>query len=456
MTEVVDRTTDDVSEAAALLRAHASAWAQLDVEQRIAVLARWSAEIMARRGDLVAALIADTGRVALSELEVDSFLGAVQRQSGWARDMFAALSARQGSDPTVELIEAPVPLGLVGVISPWNFPFQLALIDAVPALLAGCVVLLKPSEVTPSWVPVLRHTIEAVPELARVLAVVEGGPESGKRVVESVDAVCFTGSVRTGRQVAAAAAAQFIPVFLELGGKDPAIVTARADLDVASSAVLWGATANTGQSCMSLERVYVDERVADEFVDVLVRKSEKVSLAVPHPEDGDLGPFIDRRQADVVAAHLADALARGAVIRCGGEIEEHGGRRYLRPTVVTGVDHTMALMTEETFGPVIPVMAVRDVDEAVGLANDTEYGLSAAVFGASDEAPGIARRLQAGGVSINDACLTGLLPEGEKQAFKASGLGPSRMGPASLRRFLRQRVLLVRTQPRIQPWWYVS
>jgi acyl-CoA reductase-like NAD-dependent aldehyde dehydrogenase len=315
-------------------------------------------------------------------------------------------------------------------------------------------VLVKPSELAPAFVPILRASVEAVPELDRVLAVVEGGPQVGRAVVESVDVVCFTGSVRTGQAVAVAAAAAFIPAFLELGGKDPAVVAASADLDVATSGVLWGSTANTGQSCMSIERVYVEQPVVDRFVELLVEKAERVTLAVPGVENGDLGPFIDPRQADVVADHLADAVNRGAVIRCGGEFEEHGGRRYLRPTVLTGVDHSMRVMTDETFGPVIPVMAVADADEAVALANDTRYGLSAAVFAAPDEARALAVRIQAGGVSLNAVCLTGLVPEGEKQAFKSSGLGPSRMGPASLRRFLRQRVLLERQDPQVQPEWY--
>lgn len=436
------------------LREQADRWAARDVADRIAVLRRWQTEIARRRAELVAGLAQDTGRLALSEMEVDAVLASIDRVARWAPEVLAPPGRRPSSDPTVTLVGAPVPLGVVGVISPWNFPLQLALIDAVPALAAGCVVIIKPSEVTPAFVPALRASVQAVPELAEVVAIVEGGPDVGAELVRLVDAVCFTGSVQTGRIVAAAAAQRLIPAFLELGGKDAAIVTATADLEVASSAILWGATANTGQSCMSLERIYVEAPVAEEFIDRLVAKAGKVTLAVPGPADGDLGPFIDDRQADIVVRHLADAVAKGATIRCGGEVETHGGRRYMRPTVVTNVDHSMTLMTEETFGPVIPVMVVADVDEAIRLANDTEYGLSGAVFAAPEQAERIASQMRAGGISINDVCLTGLVPEGEKQAFKSSGLGPSRMGPASLRRFLRQRVLLVRETPRIQPWWY--
>jgi len=453
--EDVGVVEDQVTAAVTRLRQQAGDWAARPIDERIAVLGAWAEEIRKRRRELVAAIAADTGRVGLSEMEVDWVFGAIQRQSRWARDLFPA-PTRTSSDPSVTITDAPVPLGVVGVISPWNFPFQLALIDAIPALLAGCPVLVKPSELCPAFVPVLRATVAAVPDLARVFAIVEGGPDVGRAVVANVDAVCFTGSVSTGRAVAAAAAAAFIPAFLELGGKDPAVVAASADLDVATSAILWGATANTGQSCMSIERVYVERPVADRFVELLVAKAQRVTLAVSGQPDGDLGPFIDPRQVEVVRHHLEDAVRKGARIRCGGEIEVHDGRSYLRPTVLTEVDHSMLVMTEETFGPIIPVMAVADLGEAVALANDTEYGLSAAVFAEPEEARRVAARIHAGGISINDVCLTGLVPEGEKQAFRSSGLGPSRMGPASLRRFLRQRVLLERQQPRIQPWWYDS
>ena len=444
---------NDITTVVADLREQADSWAARSIEDRVAVLATWAGEFAARRADLVAGLAIDTGRLALSEMEIDSVLGSIERQSRWALELAPAVP-RPSSDPQVSITDAPVPYGVVGVISPWNFPLQLALIDAVPALLVGCTVIVKPTEVCPAFVPALRASIAAVPELAAVLRIVEGGPEAGREIVSAVDAVCFTGSVRTGLLVAAAAAEAFIPANLELGGKDPAIVTADADLDVASSAILWGSTANTGQSCMSLERVYVERPAADRFVELLLAKAARVGLAVPGPADGELGPFIDARQAAVVAEQLADAVERGATIRCGGTVEWHNERPFLRPTVVTGVDHTMRLMTEETFGPVIPVMVVEDVEQAVTLANDTEYGLSGAVFADPDRADAIAARLHAGGISINDVCLTGLVPEGEKQAFGSSGLGPSRMGPASLRRFLRQRVLLHRANPRIQPWWY--
>jgi acyl-CoA reductase-like NAD-dependent aldehyde dehydrogenase len=442
-----------VQATATRLRGAAAGWADLTPADRVEVLRRFADQIRLRRADFLSALSADTGRNQLSAMEVDAVLSQIDRCSGWALD--AADRGAQSStvDPGVVLRYRPVPLGLVGVVAPWNFPLQLAMIDAIPALLAGCAVLIKPSELAPHIVPVLRETVRAVPELAAVTDILLGGPDVGKAVVDAVDAVCFTGSVSTGRIVGEHAARRFIPAFLELGGKDPAIVCPGADLEIAAAGVLWGATANTGQSCMSIERVYVHQDVAEAFVNRLVAGAAALSVGGPGV-DGDLGPFIDPAQAEVVAAHLTDAVDRGAVVHCGGQVTDDGSHCYLAPTVLTGVDHAMLVMTEETFGPVIPVMTVTNMDEAVRLANDSTYGLSAAVFGSTDEALEVAVRLRAGGVSINDVCLTGLAPDCEKQAFGMSGLGPSRMGPVSLTRFVRQRVLLERQDPRVQPWWY--
>lgn len=443
----------DVAGRVADLRRVAPAWEALGIEGRRSVLARWADVVRERRDDLRDALSRDTGRVALSDMEIDAVLASVARHGAWAPEVMAGEVEKVSSDPGVTITEASVPMGVVGVISPWNFPLQLALIDAVPALLMGCPVIVKPTELCPEFVQPLLETVAAVPELAQVLVIVEGGPEVGEAIVRSVDVVCFTGSVATGRRVAGAAAESFIPAFLELGGKDAAVVAEGADLDLVAAALVWGGTANTGQSCMSIERVYAQQSISDDLVEALVAKARTIGLEGVE-EGGQIGPFIDPRQATVVQQQIDDAVAGGAVLHSGGRIETHGGRPYLRPTVLSGVDHTMTVMTEETFGPVLPVMAVSDMDEAVALTNSTRYGLSGAVFGPVEIARSVARRLEAGGISINDVLLTGLVPEGEKQAFKESGLGPSRMGPASLRRFRRQRVLLTRTEPTMQSWWY--
>ncbi|MFI0371928.1 aldehyde dehydrogenase family protein [Actinomadura sp. 1N219] len=451
---------EDVRAAAARARAAQPAWQALGAQGRADALRALRDAVAAGAETMVAALVADTGRLPVSRLEVDSVVASLGR---WcdrapallAADLLTADAAVPTSMPGIALRQDPLPYPLVGAISPWNFPLLLAMIDAVPALLAGSAVLLKPSEITPRFADVLRDRVATVPELDGVFTVIDGDGTTGAAVVDTVDLVCFTGSVRTGRAVGAAAAARFIPAFLELGGKDPAIVRADADLDRAAQAILYGGTVNTGHSCMSIERVYVAEPVHDEFVDLLVARARKVGLAYPDVADGDLGPIISAAQIAIIADQLADAVARGAAVRCGGEIRELGGGVYLEPTVLTGVDHGMKVMREETFGPVLPVMPFADDDEAVALANDSEFGLSAAVFASTTEAAlAVGARLEAGGISVNDASLSGFVQDGEKNAFKSSGLGGSRMGAASIRRFQRQRSFLIRSPDDRAPWWF--
>jgi len=337
-----------------------------------------------------------------------------------------------------------VPYALVGAVSPWNFPLTLALIDAIPALLAGCAVLLKPSEVTPRFVEPLRDSLRDVPELETVLGIVMGGPETGIALIDNVDAVCFTGSVATGRRVGERAAYRLIPAFLELGGKDPAIVTADADLESATDAILRSAAGATGQACQSIERIYVDASIHDRFVALLVEKARAVRLNYPDIHSGHIGPLIYAGQAAMLRGQLEDARRRGARIHCGGEIEELGGGLWCRPTVMTGVSHEMLVMREESFGPLLPVMPFTDTDEAVRLANDSVFGLSAAVFSRDESAAmGIAARLNAGAVNINDGSLTSLVYDVEKQSFGVSGVGLSRMGPTGLLRFFRTRAVLI-------------
>ncbi|MGW4799800.1 aldehyde dehydrogenase family protein [Nonomuraea sp. NPDC004297] len=435
---------DRLAAVAAGLRERAPAWQSAD---RGAVLARFGAAL-ADDDRLLAALVADTGRVGESLLERRLVAALIDRWVRQAPALLAPPAERPAALPGIVVGGDAVPYELAGMITPWNLPLLLGLIDAVPALAAGCTVLVKPSEVTPRFIePLMRLVPDGLP-----LRVVEGDGGTGAALVDLVDAVVFTGSVATGRRVAQAAARAFVPAFLELGGKDPAIVLAGADLDRAAAAVLWGGTANAGQSCQSVERVYVAREVHDDFLDRLVTRAGQVGLTC---EGGPIGPLIEPGLPDVIAAHLADAVAKGATVHTGGRIERHGGGHWCRPTVLSGADHTMLVMTEETFGPVLPVMAVPGPDEAVALANDSPYGLSAAVFAATEaQARAVAARLQVGAVSVNDAALTALVHEGEKHSFRLSGLGGSRMGPASISRFLRRRAFLINRSDAADPWWH--
>ena len=276
------------------------------------------------------------------------------------------------------------------------------------------------------------------------LAIVEGDGATGAALIDLVDYVAFTGSVPTGRKVAAAAAAAFIPASLELGGKDPMIVLASADPAKAAALALRASVVNNGQACQSIERLYVAQEIAEPFTAALVREAAATRLNADGVTRGHLGPFISGTQGAIVQAQIDDAVARGARVLTGGTVERHGGD-WLRPTVLIGVPADAPLMTEETFGPVLPVATFDTVDEAVALANSGTFGLSAAVVGDAREAEAVAVRLNAGAISVNDGSLTAMVWDAEKSSFGASGLGPSRMGDAGLTRFFRRQALLCQT-----------
>ncbi|MXY51200.1 MAG: aldehyde dehydrogenase family protein [Gammaproteobacteria bacterium] len=436
-----------VDDAAGRLRAAHRRWAARSVEERSTFLARWRNALDERRGEIVAALIEDTGRALLSEAEVDGALRRIDYWCGAATSVLAERSVGMSATvPSVRFEHRLVPFELVGVVAPWNFPLLLMLIDAVPALAAGCAVLCKPSEHTPRFVEPLMDAVAAEPEIAAVFDCVRGGADTGAAVAGVADAVCFTGSVATGRKVGARAGARLIPAFLELGGKDPLVVLADADVETAAAIALRGSVLATGQACQSIERVYVHETLYAPFVEAIVAAASAVTLNTQQVDRGHLGPFIHPGQADLVEAQLAEAVAGGATLHCGG-LQRRNGGAWCAPAVLTGVHHDMRLFAEETFGPVVPVMAFASDDEAVRLANDSEFGLSAAVLGAEEHALAVARRLCAGAVSVNDAGLTTQVGDVEKDSFGVSGVGRSRMGTSGLVRFLRRQALLVQTGP---------
>ncbi|MET0366379.1 MAG: aldehyde dehydrogenase family protein [Sphingobium sp.] len=426
------------------LRTAQPAWAALPLADRLAALSAFADAITSQAGAIAAALTLDTGRARISHVEVAAVAASLRR---WAADTPAILGRlveppRPSGIPGIETVGRLEPYPLVGAISPWNFPLILTLIDVVPALAAGCAAIVKPSEITPRFIAPLRAALATVPALDAVFAIVEGDGATGAAVVEAVDFIAFTGSVATGRKVAEAAARALIPASLELGGKDPMIVTGSANPVAAAGIALRASIANSGQACQSIERVYVTKANAEAFLTELVAQARAVRLNHPDMRKGDIGPFIDARQAGIVADQLADAVAKGAVFHSGGTVEALDGGLYLRPTVLTNVRHDMSIMTEETFGPVIPVVVTDDVEEAIRLANDTVFGLSASVIaGSIEEGEAVARHLRAGAVSINDAGLTAMVWDREKSSFGASGLGPSRMGNSAISRFFRRQAI---------------
>ncbi|OFA29853.1 aldehyde dehydrogenase [Glaciecola punicea] len=444
----------EVADIAKTLRKNHSYWWQIGIQGRIKVMLRFADELANRKDALVAALVNDTGRLSESVLEVDVTVSTIQRWCKQAPPLLDTGASRLAEIPFIELQQRYLPYTLVGAISPWNFPLLLSLVDIIPALLAGSAVLLKPSEVTSRFVEPLQKVINLVPELQSVFAVVTGAGDVGQAVLNEVDSLCFTGSVPTGRKVGEACAKRFIPAFLELGGKDAAIVCANADLDIAAKALCWGSMVNAGQSCMSLERTYVHKDVAQAFLTKLVDCVKQLKHNYPDLKAGQVGPIISASQVGIVKAQLSDAKAKGAKVLCGGEVVELGGGQYCQPTVLTNVSPDMKIMNEETFAAILVVNVVDSDEEAIKRANDSEFGLSAAVFSKDvDYAMGIAEKLEVGGISINDASLTGLIHEAEKQSFKYSGLGGSRMGAESIRRFIRKKAI-IRNTGVPSPWWF--
>ena len=445
--EIPVTSPEDIASNTAALRAEQAQWVAMGASGRAACLNRFADTVMTEVGPLGQALSVDTGRSTFAQFEAIKSVELIRlwaERAGPILDELAG-AGQSGQVPAVHYQHRLIPYQVVAVISPWNVPLLLAMIDSLAALSAGCSVLLKPSEVTPRFIEPLQRALDAVPELAAVLRIVTGGPETGKAMIEQVDAVCFTGSVKTGRQVSQQAAACFIPAFLELGGKDPAIVLPDADIPLAARAIIRSAIGMTGQACQSLERIYCHESIAEPFTEELLAQLKVLSLTCTEDGAGDIAPLIFERQVETIQAQVDDALAKGATCLLGGKPVRAGGIWY-PPTLLTNVNHDMLIMQEETFGPVIPVVTYGDVEEAVSLANDSTFGLSAAVFSAdADAAKGVAERLQVGAISINDASLTGIVNDVEKNSFRFSGMGGSRMGPAGLTRFLRKRALLIQT-----------
>ena len=445
--EIPVTSPEDIASITTALRAEQAQWSAMGASGRAACLNRFADAVMAEVGPLGQALSIDTGRSTFAQFEAIKSVELIRMWAERAEPILEELAGagQSGQVPAVHYQHRLIPYQVVAVISPWNVPLLLAMIDSLAALSAGCSVLLKPSEVTPRFIKPLQRALEAVPELAAVLRIATGGPETGKAMIEQVDAVCFTGSVKTGRQVSQQAAACFIPAFLELGGKDPAIVLPDADIPLAARAIIRSAIGMTGQACQSLERIYCHKGIAEPFTEELLAQLKVLCLTCTEDGAGDIAPLIFERQVETIQAQVDDALAKGATCLLGGKPVQAGGIWY-PPTLLTNVNHDMLIMQEETFGPVIPVVIYNDVEEAVALANDSSFGLSAAVFSAdADYAKAVAERLQVGAISINDASLTGIVNDVEKNSFRFSGMGGSRMGPAGLTRFLRKRALLIQT-----------
>ena len=334
------------------------------------------------------------------------------------------------------------PLGLVGIISPWNFPLVLTAGDAVPALMAGNAVIIKPSELTPFTALFVAELAQKTGFPENLLQVVLGGGETGEALVDNVDMISFTGSVEVGKHVMRRAADRLIPVSLELGGKDPMIVLKDADLERAANACVWGALLNCGQVCTSIERVYVEEPIYQMFVGKVVDRVRQLRQG-RSGDEVELGSMSSEEQLKKVIAQVDDAVSKGATILTGGQVNPSFPGFFYEPTVLVNVTHDMSIIQDETFGPVIPIMKVNNADEALRLANDSRYGLDAIVFSRDRiKARQMAQNLYTGTVCINDGLVNYIIPEAPMGGVKDSGFS-RRHGPEGIRKYCYHKTIVI-------------
>ena len=348
-----------------------------------------------------------------------------------------------------------VPIGPVLIITPWNYPFSIPITGIAAALMAGNTVVLKPAPATTLIGLAIGDLFTRAGLPAGVLNTVACGDAVAASLVADprFRKILFTGSVPTGRKIMASAAGQGTPVTLELGGKDPAVVCADADLERAASGIVWAAFLNAGQTCASVERVYVEEAVADAFIAKVIEKTKAIKVGDPLDDNTDMGPLTMERQRAIVAAHVEDARAKGARIETGG-VRPEGPGHFYPPTVLTNVDHSMTIMRDETFGPVLPIMRVKSMDEAVRLANDSPYGLTASAWTTSEvTAARLERELQAGVVTINDHVYTFSEPTSPWGGIKASGIGRTH-GALGLRDMTQPKYVARDMSRGGEVWWY--
>ncbi|MCA0294201.1 MAG: aldehyde dehydrogenase family protein [Actinobacteria bacterium] len=418
-------TPSDVASAAARARSAQQSWAQVPVAGRAAVLSRFARLVLAHRDRILDTIQAETGKARISAFE--EVLDAARAARVFARQAPTQLRPRRrgGAIPGLtRTTERALPVGVVGIITPWNYPFTLPASDTAQALLAGNAVLLKPDSRTPFTALLLADLLTEAGLPRDLFGVLPGpGSELGPALVAEVDHLMLTGSVRTGRVLAKACAERLIGFSAELGGKNPLLVLDDADLWAAAAGTARAAFANTGQVCVGIERAYIVDEVYDDFVDLLLRHVWGLRLGVGYDWDLDVGSLASAEQLASVGAHVADAVAKGATVLAGGRARPDLGPYCYEPTVLADVTQDMVLCREETFGPVLSLYRVASEDEAIARANDSRYGLSASVWSAT-RGPAVAARLRVGGVNVNE----GYAAAWGSHGAPMGGLGDSGIG----------------------------
>ena len=436
-----------VSDLVARARAAQPGWEALGFEGRSRVLLRAQKWLIDNAERVARTIVSETGKTFEDAQLAEINYGAAAF-GFWAKEAPEYLADERVKSSNVlvkgkKLILRYRPLGVVGVIGPWNYPLTNSFGDCIPALAAGNAVILKPSEITPLTSLAMQEGLAECGLPEHVFQVATGRGETGAALVDEVDFIMFTGSTRTGKKVMERAAQTLTPVSLELGGKDPMIVLSDADLERAANCAVYYSMQNSGQTCISIERAYVEEPVYDEFVAKVTDKVRALRQGVSTgPGTVEVGAMTFPPQLETVERHVSDAVEKGARVVVGGHRREGQGMFY-EPTVLVDVDHTMECMTEETFGPTLPIMKVRDAEEAIRLANDSPYGLAGSVFSKDTKrGEAVARRIEAGAVCVNDAMMNYSALELPMGGAKASGLG-SRHGAGGIRKYCSQQAILV-------------
>lgn len=455
---VPESSADDVAAAVRRARLAQSSWGALSYRNRGRYLLKVRRLLYEQQDEIVELISRETGKPQfealatelLPMLDLISHFASKTEKILKEERFFLAVFRNKRSMITYE------PLGVIGVISPWNFPFSIPAGQVVMALMAGNSVVLKPSEYTPLIGARIQKLIldAGIPE--GVVEVVQGPGSTGAALVDSaVDKIVFTGSNRTGRKIAERAAQRLLPVVLELGGKDPMIVCDDAPFERTVKGAVWGAFAGCGQVCASVERLYVEEPVAEKFINALVDEVKMLRVGPSLSCNNDIGPLSNENQLRIVMEQVNDAVAKGAKVLVGGHRLETLGGYFFEPTVLTGVDDSMKIMTEETFGPVLPVKVVKDDEEAIREANNSRYGLLASVWTSnSDRGKRIARKIEAGSVLINDAVYTHGAAQTPWFGVKESGSGVTH-GSAGLLEFVRMKHINWDVLPlRRDIWWF--
>jgi len=454
--EIPVTNLDEVKAAVERARAAQKKWAARSIDERARIMYRAVDILSKKQEQYISVIMRETGRSHFETVMMEIF-PALDSLTYYAKTAKAALADER---PGLHLLKVKKllinykPLGVIGIITPWNGPFILSLNPTVQALMGGNAVIVKPSEVTPFAGALVAELFREAGLPDDVLQVVNGDGETGAALVNGgVDKISFTGSVATGRKVGEACGKNLIPCTLELGGKDAMIVCDDADIERAAGGAVFGAFFNTGQFCCATERVYVHESVAEEFTRKVVEKTR--ALRQGAVGEFDLGPMIWPRQLDVVERHMKDAVTKGATVLCGGKRNHALGELFYEPTVVVDADHTMALMTEETFGPILPIVKFKTDDEAIRLANDSPYGLSGTVWSKNDErAIAIAKRLDTGSVCVNDSSITYGAVEAPFGGRKTSGVGQVN-GEVGLRGYCQAMPIVIdRFGPKEEHVWY--